>query len=258
MKHLISFSDIKNTGRKLELILAALSCTLFIVGCPKAKPPGVNVGTKLDMELPSDIANLPLIDSKGKKTSLAAFSGKVLLISDTMTLCEETCSLDTANLVETAREVNKAGHGSDVVFLSITVDPQRDTVPQIAAYRNLFGSPPANWQVLTGTPENIHKLWKFFGVYWEKQKSDSPDAKNWRTGKTLTYDIGHSDEIFFLDRKEYERYILEGAGNVKAGTQLPQKMHDYLNDEGIKNLNYPSKQTWTVPQALQTITWLRG
>ena len=155
---------------KLELIIAALGCMLFIAGCSKAKPPGVDVGTQLDMELPSDIAILPLVDSNGKKTSLAGFRGKVLVISDTMTLCQESCPLDTANLVKTAREVNKKVDGSDVAFLSITVDPQRDTVPQIAAYRNPFAPPPGNWQVLTGTPQNIHKLWKFFGVYWVKQK----------------------------------------------------------------------------------------
>jgi protein SCO1/2 len=250
--------SLKDMAKKRKLIIAALGCMLFIAGCSKAKPPGVDVGTKLDMELPSDIANLPLVDSNGKKTSLADFRGKVLVISDTMTLCEESCPLDTANLVQTAREVDKADHGSDVVFLSITVDPQRDTVPQIEAYRKLFAPLPANWQVLTGTPENIHKLWKFFGVYWVKQKPDSPDSKNWRTGEKLTYDIGHSDEIFFLGRTGHERYILEGAGNVQPGTPLPKTMHDYLSDEGIENLEHPSKQTWTVPQALQTIAWLRG
>jgi len=255
MMEIISLKDMLRKGK---LIIAALGCMLFIAGCSKAKPPGMDVGTKLDMELPSDIANLPLVDSNGRKTSLADFRGKVLVISDTMTLCEESCPLDTANLVQTAREVNKAFHGSDVVFLSITVDPQRDTVQQIAAYRKLYAPPPVNWQVLTGTPENVHKLWKFFGVYWEKQKPDSPDSKNWRTGKKLTYDIGHSDEIFFLDRNGHERYILEGAGNVQSGTALPKTMRDYLNDEGIENLKHPSKQTWTVPQALQTIAWLRG
>ena len=269
MKHFLSIKDIMNTTRKTKidqrghskwlLMLAACSCMLLIAGCAEqAKPPGKDVGTQLDAELPADIANLPLIDSNGKKTNLAAFRGKVLMISDTMTLCEETCPLDTANLVQTARQINKTGNGADVAFISITVDPARDTVPQIAAYRKLYAPSPANWHVLTGTPGDIHKLWKFFGVYWQKQKPDSPDAKNWRTGKKLTYDIGHSDEIFFLDRKGHERYILEGAGNVQAGTVLPKTIRNYLNDEGNQNLKHPSQQTWKVSQAIQTIKWLRG
>ena len=257
MNRLISFRDITNATRKMKLVIAALGCTLIIAGCSRAKPPGLDVGTKIDIALPPEIENLPLIDSRGKKTSLADFRGKVLMISDTMTLCQETCPLDTADLVATARDVNKAEHGSNVVFLSITVDPNRDTVPQISAYRDLFAPPPSNWQVLTGTPENIHKLWKFFGVYWAKQKQDSPAPKNWRTGKVLTYDIAHSDEIFFLDQNGHERYILEGAGNVKTATQMPKMMYDFMNDEGIHNLKHPSEQTWKVSQALQTIAWLR-
>ena len=58
------------------------------------------------------------------------------MISDVMTLCQESCPLDTANVVAAARPVERAGLDSKVVFLSITIDPGRDTVAQLAAYRS--------------------------------------------------------------------------------------------------------------------------
>lgn len=66
--------------------------------------------------------------------------------------------------------------------------------------------------MLTGSPANVNALWTFFGV-WRKKTSDPVGAsapKDWRTGAPLTYDVAHSDEVFFLDKRGHERFVLEG------------------------------------------------
>ncbi|HTJ68097.1 MAG TPA: SCO family protein [Actinospica sp.] len=218
--------------------------------------PGSGVGTTMDEALPASIAHLPLVDQNGHATDLAAFRGKVLMISDTMTLCQETCPLDTANLVQTARLLDADGLAGRVEFLTITIDPSRDMPAQLAAYRHLYEPTPANWDALTGSPQAIAALWKFFGVYIEKVAEGSAPSVNWRTGQKLTYDLDHSDEIFFVDASGTERFLIEGMGHVAAGTAVPETMKKYLDAQGLANLSAPASDGWTVPQALQSLSWL--
>jgi protein SCO1/2 len=218
--------------------------------------PGSGVGTAMDDALPASIEHLPLENQDGRATDLAAFHGKILMISDTMTLCQQTCPLDTADLVQTARELDADGLASKVEFLTITIDPTRDTPPQLSAYRDLYKPVPSNWQALTGSAQATSTLWKYFGVYLEKVPEGSPPSVNWRNGQKLTYDLNHSDEIFFVDGSGTERFLLEGMGHIAAGTAVPEAMRTYLDAQGLANLAAPASDGWTVPQALQTLSWL--
>lgn len=251
----------------LYVALVAMSAATVVVvtlmlaartpGTQKAiTAPGSGVGTVMDEALPARIADLPLVDQNGHATDLAAFHGKVLMISDTMTLCQETCPLDTADLVQTARELNEDGLAGKVEFLTITVDPARDTPEQLAAYRGLYKPAPSNWAALTGSPSNVAALWKYFGVYIRKVPEGPPASVNWRTNRPLTYDLDHSDEVFFIDAKGTERFLLEGMGHVAAGTNVPQAMKSYLDAKGLANLHAPASDGWTVPQGLSVLSWL--
>lgn len=240
----------------------ALVVLLTVTACghAAARPPAPSssVGTRIDRALPSSILRLPLEDAAGRHTSLAKYAGKILVVNDAMTLCQETCPLDTANLVATARRADKAGLADRVEFVSITVDPRRDSVPQLAAYRKLFAPPPANWVTLTGRPSVVNRLWDYLGVYRKRVAEDTPPAHNWRTGKTLHYDVQHSDDVFFLDGRGHLRFLIDGPGDVRPGTPLPPAMRRFLNGEGRHNLAHPSAGSWTVPQALGVVGWLTG
>ncbi|MDF3291934.1 SCO family protein [Streptomyces silvisoli] len=155
---------------------------------------------------------------------------------------QETCPLDTANLVATAHAVDQDHEDSKVEFLTITIDPERDTPAQLAAYRRQYAPTPINWQALTGTPADIAKLWKYLGVWYQKAPEGSPPAKNWRTGQPLTYDLNHADEIFFVDGHGDERFVLNGAAHVAPGTTLPPAMHKFRDADGLRNLQAPPGQ----------------
>ena len=247
-------------NRPAAFAVAATALAMVAAGCGSAAktvpPPPNGVGTRVSGDpVPARIRHLPLVDQHGHRTDLAAFRGKVVVISDSMTLCQETCPLDTANLVQTARDIDRQKAGAKVEFLTITVDPRRDTPAQLAAYRRLYGA-PANWRVLTGTRADITALWQYFGVWYKKVPETSSSATNWRTGKRLTYDVNHADEIFFLDGHGDERYILDGAAHVEPGTNLPPKLRRFLDSDGRKNLRHPESGSWTVPQAVHAVGWL--
>lgn len=239
----------------LVLLACLAGCGLTGSGGNAVPPPSHNVGTRMDGTIPKSILDIPLTDSSGRTRHLSDFAGKLVVISDSMTLCQESCPLDTATLVQTARNTDAAGAGKDVEFLTITVDPVRDTVPQMAAYRKLYHG-PSNWLALTGTPRDVHRLWKYFGVYIKKVPADKPPPHNWRTHKVLTYDIEHSDETFFLDRHGRERFILEGMPHVAHRSEIPTRIYRFLSDEGRENVSDPKPTAWTEKQALEVLGWL--
>ena len=198
------------------------------------------------------------MEDSGKRVNLRLFSGKVVVISDVMTLCQETCPLDTANVVAAARAVERAGLGNKVEFLSITVDPKRDTPTRLAAYRHLFRPVPADWVTLTGSHSGLAALWKQLGVYIKKVPDTPPAPRDWLTGRPLSYDITHSDELFFLDQRSHERLLLEGAPHLAPGTRLPRTLDRFLDATGHRNVTNPDPAAWTLPQELHALAWLTG
>lgn len=245
------------------LLACVALCAGALAGCGSSSAassgpsaPSAQVGTKLDRTLPPPIRSLKLTDGHGDTHTLADFRGKTLVISDTMTLCQETCPIQTSTVVQTARAVDRAGLGDDVEFLSITVDPERDTPRRLAAYRKLFKPTPSNWLTLTGSVSGVHRLWKYLGVYYKRVPSDSPAPKDWMTGKPLTHDVEHSDEVFFIDTHGHNRFVLEGQGSLKDKSAMPKTLHRFMSAEGRKNEQNPPSTAWTVPQALHVIGWL--
>ncbi|WAX59159.1 nitroreductase family deazaflavin-dependent oxidoreductase [Jatrophihabitans cynanchi] len=249
-------------ARKTIGLLAALALTAAVLaGCGRSAPPaapGPNVGQQANDALPVAVRDTTLVTSAGRRLDLAQLAGKVVVISDMMTLCQETCPLDTANVVAAARDAERAGLGNKIVFLSVTIDPARDTLARLTAYRHLYAPAPNDWLTAAGAPGALTAFWKQLGVYIQKAPDTPPAPKDWLTGKPLTYDVTHSDELFFLDQQGHERFLLEGAPHVAPGAPLPPTLRRFMDATGRANLTHPDSQTWTLPQELQVLAWLTG
>jgi protein SCO1/2 len=57
--------------------------------------------------------------------------------------------------------------GSRIAFVSITVDPKRDTPQVLKEYANNFGANLAGWAFLTGDPTAIRDVTNRYGVFVE-------------------------------------------------------------------------------------------
>ena len=204
--------------------------------------------------LPAPVEQLRLTDASGRAVSLAALKGKIVVLSDMLTLCQGTCPIDTANVVGTARRVSSAGLGGDVVFLSVTVDPDRDLAARLAAYRRQYAPAPSDWYVLTGSPREINLFWDTLGVFRKREPDPQPGPKDWLTGRRLTYDVTHSDEVFFFDRTGRERFLLQGLPHISPGSPVPPALKKFMaaGDEGPTS----SPHGWSTDQAVQVLAWL--
>jgi len=238
------------------LAASALAATACASRPDVPGPPSAYLGTVVDAPVPASVADLPLTTDTGQMTSLAAWRGEVVVLTDFLTLCQETCPLTTGNLLVMDRAVTAAGLSHQVHFVELTVDPGRDTPSRLRAYRKLIGA-PSNWSLLTGSPAVIGEIWRHFGVWYQRVAEDGPPGTDWLTGKPLNYDVDHQDTLVYLDARGRERFVVVGSPNATAAPIAPA-MRRFLSAQGRADLSHPDASTWTAAEALSPIAWLTG
>jgi protein SCO1/2 len=164
----------------------------------------------------------------------------------------------TADTRALAKAVQADGYGDKVALLEITVDPKRDTAARMRAYQKLFGGPLGDWELLRASPADTARLWKYLGVEYAREKEATPPDIDWWTHKPLTYDVGHADDLIFLDARGRERFVVSAAPNTR-GLNTPANLVKHLSPEGKQLLAHPNPvTTWTVSQGLSVFSWLTG
>ena len=120
-------------------------------GLPKIKPAPEFTLTKQD----------------GNRLALKDLRGKVLAITFIYASCTDTCPLLTAKMVGIQDRLGPA-FGEKIYFVSITVDPERDTPEVLEHYAERYKANPIGWAFLTGTQAEIRDVAKRYGIYYKK------------------------------------------------------------------------------------------
>ncbi|NCD70526.1 SCO family protein [Mucilaginibacter agri] len=100
------------------------------------------------------LADFNLVDQNNQPVSLKSFDNKIFIAGFFYTHCPEVCDSVNANLDSL---VKGYAHNKMVHFVSITVDPTRDSVGALKKYADKFAS-TAKWQFLTGDTTTIYNL----------------------------------------------------------------------------------------------------
>src|SRR5258705_7876042 len=115
-----------------------------------------------------------LTSQDGAPVSLADFRGKVVATTFIYTLCTDTCPVLTPMMSFVQDRLGR-DFGEKIVFISITVDPERDTPQVLKDYAQAFGANPAGWFFLTGAPEAVRKVTRSYGVFAAKPENGNVD-----------------------------------------------------------------------------------
>ena len=133
---------------------------------------------------------LPAIDQDGKPFQFSNSRGKVVLASFIFTTCPDVCPFLTSKLAAIQRAVKQTGNDKDLLLLSITTDPERDSSAALKEYGGRFKADFRNWKFLTGSRQNLAKVWKIFGL---------------NVTKTQAGDIQHTTLTTLTDRRGKRR-----------------------------------------------------
>jgi cytochrome oxidase Cu insertion factor (SCO1/SenC/PrrC family) len=104
------------------------------------------------------VPDLEVLDQDGR--TLHAYTdliqGKTVVVSFMYTSCTAVCPLMGKTLAK-LQDALGPRLGSDVFFLSISMDPENDTPERLKAWGERFARKPG-WTLVTGTKENVEEL----------------------------------------------------------------------------------------------------
>lgn len=123
-----------------------------------------------------------LVGADGKPFGTEQLSGKPYALFFGFTHCPDTCPTTLARLVKLRRDLGKGDGSFQIVF--VTVDPERDGPKEMAAYSNAFGAPIIG---LTGSPAQIARIEKQFGIYAKKVPTGDGDYTMDHTATVLLF-----------------------------------------------------------------------
>ena|SRR5688572_24204208 len=116
------------------------------------------------------VPGFELADDDGEMVRMGDLRGKVVALTFFYSRCPlpDYCPRMTANFAELARRF-AARLGKELVLLSITIDPQHDTVPVLKKYAARQAAADG-WRFLTGDLPEITRISGFFGLeFWPDQ-----------------------------------------------------------------------------------------
>jgi protein SCO1/2 len=122
---------------------------------------GPSLGQVLDLGHP--VPELSLVDQAGRPASLSELHGRFVLVDFVYTSCPGPCPILTGVHVEVQRRMPPELR-QRIRFVSISLDPERDTPERLRAYAKARGADLASWSFLTGPPAAVDAALRAFGV----------------------------------------------------------------------------------------------
>ncbi|WP_026674847.1 SCO family protein [Alkalihalobacterium bogoriense] len=147
-------------------------------------------------------------DSFGRIYPFTEFENKYVLITFMYTTCTSVCWQLEMNMAEVYDQIPKQFIGNDIVFLSISFDPETDDSETLDEYKNYFKSDGETWR-MARIPDQVEleRLLQEFGVIV------IPDEYG---------NFAHNSAFYFVDREGTLQHVMdftkpdEAAATVRA------------------------------------------
>lgn len=147
----------RENGYFYIILTTVLLCIVFFSGCQ----PDSFRGTEMPPGLKAP--EFQLIDQRGRLFRLSSQRGAVVLLFFGYTFCPDVCPLTLSHWKKVADLLGTSA--SDVRFVYITVDPERDKPAQLAAHLSVFNN---DFIGLTGKDQDLGPVYEGYGVIHEK------------------------------------------------------------------------------------------
>ena len=114
---------------------------------------------------PTFPADTTFEDSKGRTYSISEFAGKYVFMTFFYSTCSTVCVQLEGNMARVFDTLPAEQRGREIVFLSVSFDPQRDDPARLEEYRTFFDSDGETWRMARiSDPNELDSLLKEFGV----------------------------------------------------------------------------------------------
>jgi len=183
------------------LLVCALSCNqLSNKELPVYNPSDFNLEL-VDKSLQNTtqnhtVADFKLINQNGKIVSQEDYKDKIYVVDFFFTRCPTICPIMTNNMAYLQKEFL---NNNEIMFLSISVTPDIDSIPVLRKYATDKGVIDSKWNITTGNKKHIYELARksYFAVVEQ--------------GDGGLQDFIHTPNFILVDKKKQIRGIYDGT-----------------------------------------------
>ena len=186
-------------GKAFAFLLALL---LLLAGCLSPEQESPFLGKTIEGEL--GFNEFTLIDENGSSFNSSSVEGNVLVIGFIFTNCPDQCITVSQNMKYLRDNLNQSNE-ENVSFISITVDPWRDSSSLLANYSQ---SSNYSWPHLTINSLELDQLalleavWTDFniGVVLTEEEQNTSGRDH-----SVNYEIVHSLDVVMVDKSGIQK-----------------------------------------------------
>ena len=158
------------------LLIAAGACVLAGIGFVTLQAKGTLTSPESAPATPQPDDLTSLVDQESESFSLPALSGRTVVLNFIFTHCRTSCPLHVKALTAVQRALPDALQRR-VQFVSVSVDPKRDTPAVLKQYALKMGADLGNWSFVTGAEHEITRLHQHFGAQVKRLDGDQFDHR---------------------------------------------------------------------------------
>ena len=152
--------------------------------------------------------------NRGTVVHAEDYRGKILLMYFGYMHCPDVCPMTLSRLQNAVSQLGKGAEQVRILFVS--VDPQRDSLQELAQYTQAFGRQVIG---LRGSQETLQELTRRYRVTYGY---DKPDADG-------NYNVSHSSAVYTFDRQGRARLLIRDKDPLSA---IVHDLEQLLGEEG--------------------------
>ncbi|HEY1031166.1 MAG TPA: SCO family protein [Flavipsychrobacter sp.] len=164
------------------------------------------------------VRDFSFLNQEGQPITKKDVDGKIRVVEYFFTTCKGICPKMNENMAK----VYQAFRGnSQVLILSHSVDPKKDTVEAMKAYSLRFDADPKQWLFLTGDKKELYDMARYSYLVTAADDTATVD---------IASDFIHTDRFVLVDKGGRIRGQYEGT-NIGSVNQLIGDIKELLKEE---------------------------
>ena len=180
-------------GFRFSVFGSRFIIVFLLAGC--SRPPVNDYGP---------VPDFTLTERSGKSVSRADLQGKVWVAACVFTRCTGSCPVISGVMASLHHELKDQ---KNLVFVSVSVDPEHDTPEVLAAYAKSFAADPERWLYLTGPKDDVyHLIRQGFLLGVEPTQGTARQPGN---------EVEHSPRLTLVDRQGRKRGFYDARDGAK-------------------------------------------
>lgn len=148
------------------------------------------------------VKDITLVNQLGDTVTLDSLKRKIIVIDFFFTRCPSICPGLALRMQKLQKSFSSNNNDSIVQFISISVDPEHDSVPRLRKFANRYTNNHDSWWFVTGNKKEIYDF------AFNELKASIADA-------AIDTAFIHTENFFLLDRHRVVRGWYNGFDDEK-------------------------------------------